>query len=404
MPLPLKSGETAYQTQAMMNMSFLELNGSGGDIFMNGVVIHGLTSGEVLVPVLVAADGTLQTSGAGGGGGGVVQQGTRDAGTALTDAWYQQLVTAAGAAYDARDRNWTITEIIPVSQSGAWTVAATQSGAWTVAATQSGAWTVAVSNQLTEYTEGDTDATITGIAAMWEDAADTLRPASASTPFPVDVKATVAQLAITNAIDTAAFDLQAAAFDSTTAVAADFILDNIEFNFSTTESKTITVSTTSGTVLYQDTNTAQSVELGDINQGFDSGDEVRVQITQFSSPGTCDVVVKVRQGSSSLAGNPAVTIVPVNDTYVISEDASFVVGDSPASFDVNAALGRNGTQFTLWNDGAGSLTVAVSNDGATFSGEHTVLGGGETFGLVDVEIDTIRVTHVANTAYRIVAL
>jgi len=40
----------------------------------------------------------------------------------------------------------------------------------------------------TEYTEGDTDATITGTAMMWEDAGDTLKPVSASSPLPVTVK------------------------------------------------------------------------------------------------------------------------------------------------------------------------------------------------------------------------
>lgn len=37
----------------------------------------------------------------------------------------------------------------------------------------------------TEYTEGDTDASITGQALLWEDAADTLRAVSAAKPLPV---------------------------------------------------------------------------------------------------------------------------------------------------------------------------------------------------------------------------
>jgi hypothetical protein len=39
----------------------------------------------------------------------------------------------------------------------------------------------------TQYTEGDTDASITGTAMLWEDAGNTLRPASAATPFPVAI-------------------------------------------------------------------------------------------------------------------------------------------------------------------------------------------------------------------------
>lgn len=37
----------------------------------------------------------------------------------------------------------------------------------------------------TQYTEGDTDATITGTALMWEDASDTLRAVSAAKPLPI---------------------------------------------------------------------------------------------------------------------------------------------------------------------------------------------------------------------------
>ena len=38
----------------------------------------------------------------------------------------------------------------------------------------------------TQYTEGDTDASITGVAMMWEDGSDTLRAVSSSKPLPVD--------------------------------------------------------------------------------------------------------------------------------------------------------------------------------------------------------------------------
>lgn len=40
-----------------------------------------------------------------------------------------------------------------------------------------------------QYTEGDTDATITGTAVLWEDTADTLRSVSAAKPLPVNIVA-----------------------------------------------------------------------------------------------------------------------------------------------------------------------------------------------------------------------
>jgi hypothetical protein len=49
-----------------------------------------------------------------------------------------------------------------------------------------------------QYTEGDTDSTITGTAALWEDAANTLRPVSSATPLPISV-ATIPSHPVTNA-------------------------------------------------------------------------------------------------------------------------------------------------------------------------------------------------------------
>lgn len=46
------------------------------------------------------------------------------------------------------------------------------------------------SSSNTEYTEGDIDAAISGIAIMWEDAADTMRAVSASKPLPIEIKNT----------------------------------------------------------------------------------------------------------------------------------------------------------------------------------------------------------------------
>lgn len=85
------------------------------------------------------------------------------------------------------------------------------------------------------------------------------------------------------------------------------------------------------------------------------------------------------------------------------EDTSFVSGDSPASLDCNAALGRNATQFSIQNDGAGNFTVAISIDGVTFGDEKTMKSG-ETYSIDGISVDTIRITHVVDSAYRVVAL
>lgn len=60
----------------------------------------------------------------------------------------------------------------------------------------------------TQYTEGDTDESITGNALMWEDTSDTLRAVSAAKPLPVDLgtnnDVTVASLPLPSGAATAA--------------------------------------------------------------------------------------------------------------------------------------------------------------------------------------------------------
>ncbi len=85
------------------------------------------------------------------------------------------------------------------------------------------------------------------------------------------------------------------------------------------------------------------------------------------------------------------------------EDTSFISGDSPASLDCNAVLGRNATQFSIQNDGVGNFTVSISLDGSLFGDEKTVKNG-EVYAIDGLSIDTIRITHVADSAYRVVAL
>lgn len=61
----------------------------------------------------------------------------------------------------------------------------------------------------TQYTEGNTDASITGNALMWEDAADTLVVASATKPLPVSASIDTTGLA-TDAVDTNTAAIQTA--------------------------------------------------------------------------------------------------------------------------------------------------------------------------------------------------
>ena len=85
------------------------------------------------------------------------------------------------------------------------------------------------------------------------------------------------------------------------------------------------------------------------------------------------------------------------------EDTNFVTADSPATLDVNTDLGRDGRETQITNDGPGNISVEVSNDGVSFSTILTLLAG-ERFAVSDLRIDTIRLTWITDSAYRVVVL
>lgn len=94
---------------------------------------------------------------------------------------------------------------------------------------------------------------------------------------------------------------------------------------------------------------------------------------------------------------------PVADTPEYFEDTNFVTGESPAILDFNNALGRNATQGTLVNDGPGDFTVSFSVDGTNFGDEITVEIN-ESIHFKKISVDSIRITWVANSAYRVVVI
>lgn len=91
------------------------------------------------------------------------------------------------------------------------------------------------------------------------------------------------------------------------------------------------------------------------------------------------------------------------DTPEFFEDTSFVTGDSPVTLDINAALGRNSTRCSVTNDGLGTFTVAVSNDGDAF-GDAITLKVDEVLNLDGISVDSIKITWSADSAYRVTAI
>ena len=124
----------------------------------------------------------------------------------------------------------------------------------------------------------------------------------------INDKLTVMTLAVVNAIDETAHDLNAAAFSKTTSNASDYIFDSVELNFSTAEAKTITITSADGTILWGGDvdqtaanqgylSTAQHIYLG-FGRAFNGGENIAVAVTQFVGAGTMDCILKTRSGAS----------------------------------------------------------------------------------------------------------
>lgn len=86
---------------------------------------------------------------------------------------------------------------------------------------------------------------------------------------------------------------------------------------------------------------------------------------------------------------------------VVSEDTSFVAGDSPKVLDVNDALKKNGNRGYIICDGSGSILVKYSHADTNYLTEFT-LKSGETFDFTGCEVDTLRIAHSGtDSAYRV---
>ena len=90
----------------------------------------------------------------------------------------------------------------------------------------------------------------------------------------------------------------------------------------------------------------------------------------------------------------------ISDLPQAFEDSSFVTGDSPATLDCKAALGRNAIEGYIKNGGAGNFTVAFSQDGTTYSDEHT-MENGEILNFSERSYDSIRITWISDSSYKI---
>lgn len=116
----------------------------------------------------------------------------------------------------------------------------------------------------------------------------------------------IPELVVTNAIDQTAHALGSSAFSATTNISNDYRLSRIEMNFSTALARTITVTTSDGTVLWKRENdTSLNISIDGEGQGFNASENLTVAATQTSGACAMDCVLTVEEGSATLGGNPS---------------------------------------------------------------------------------------------------
>lgn len=206
---------------------------------------------------------------------------------------------------------------------------------------------------------------------------------------------------IDNAIDSTSFDLNAGAFSSTTNITNDYILDNIELNFSTPEIKTITITSHDGTILFGgsvDTSvdnpgrntTAKNVVLG-FGRAFNANENITVNVTQTSGACSLDVILKVIQGNNAIGGNPVLgaggNVIGIPQDFFFEVVKGNVPGhDCIHKFGENDTIGSS-VYETVWEGSSpypyltSATTLKISSDdtddNSTGTGARTV----ELFGL-----------------------
>lgn len=205
---------------------------------------------------------------------------------------------------------------------------------------------------------------------------------------------------VDNVIESILFDLNAAPFSQTTNITNDYRLSRLEINFSTRESRDITITTSDGTILDSKIgNTSEEYLIDFEHISFNADGNITVALTQTAGACTATIIMTANEGSVPLSGNPKVTIDPINDNIETFEALTFMVGDSPALINLNLDLGRNGTQFTFINNGPGALDIEHSNNGVDFGGKFRLKADG-VYAPKDVVMHTFRITHTgADSSY-----
>ncbi len=261
----------------------------------------------------------------------------------------------------------------------------------------------------TQYTEGDTDASVTGTAMLWEDTGDTLRTVSASKPLPVEILAgsssgTEYTEGDTDATITGTAVLMEGAANALVPLqgtSTDGLLVNLGANndvtvtgtVAATQSGTWNVTNVSGTVSLPtgaSTSANQTTIIGHLDgvegllttidadtstlAGAVSGSEMQVDIVGALPAGTNNIgdvdVLSVPAPLNVVGSGTEATALRV--TLATDSTGVLSIDDNGSSITVDGTVAA--TQSGAWNITNISGTVSLPTGAATSANQSTIIG------------------------------
>ena len=159
-----------------------------------------------------------------------------------------------------------------------------------------------------------------------------------------------------NAITASAFNLQSGAYSATSSLPNDYLLNKIEFVFTTTVSRRITITRSDGSVLFSETNTALNLELEEIDEAIKGGENFTIAITQTTA--ACAVTLRAVVVTSSAT-------IPSGGTIAASQSGAWTVAATQSGNWAAELADLNGNLVSKNAGHVGSFSISTPASSAT---------------------------------------
>lgn len=117
---------------------------------------------------------------------------------------------------------------------------------------------------------------------------------------------TTQQLKVDKVLSTTSVDLNAGSFSTTITPSYDYIIDNISFSFTTSVSKTITITSDNGSQLYSSTVSNSSVVIASINYAQAAGEGFTIFVSSTASACEMSVDASIKNSPVALQADPVI--------------------------------------------------------------------------------------------------